>query len=370
MRLQETKDGYDYLCTHVDDFKVVAKNPQRWVDAIASKFTLKNSGPPDYYLGNDYQWSPSESAWVLGSQTYTKECVRRVEATLPDGTFLQNKYTPLPHDIHPELDESPLLDDDGIKQYQTLIGMAQWAVTIGRLDIAFAVSSLSRFSTCPRQGHLELALSLFGYLKRFPTRRIVIDSRPLILDPELRQSSYHHDFLDDYPDAREDIDPELPDAIGEELETSVFFDADHAHDHSTRRSISGIIVMVGCTPVTVISKRQGCIATSTYCAEFVAMRSAVEEAISIRSMLRCLGIPVSRPTKLYGDNKGSIQSANIPDGELKKKHIAISYHYVREAIAAKIVDVIHIFSHENFADICTKALPKHPFHIFVDALMA
>lgn len=306
MRLRDTNDCYDYLCTHVDDFKIVAKDPQRWVDAIAEKFTLKNSGPPDHYLGNDYQWSSSENVWVLGSQTYIKECIRRIEAVLPDGTLLQPKYTPMASDIHTELDTSPLLDDDEIKQFQTIIGMAQWAVTIGRLDITFAVSSLSRFSVAPRKTHLGLAFSLFGYLKRFPTRRIVLDSRPLIIDKELQQTSYHHDFLDDYSDAREDIDPHLPTPFGTELDTTIFFDADHAHDQATQRSITGMIVMVGFTPIVVSSRRQGCIATSTYCAEFVAMRSAVEEAISIQYMLQCLGIPVTKPTKLYGDNKGSI----------------------------------------------------------------
>jgi hypothetical protein len=91
------------------------------------------------------------------------------------------------------------------------------------------------------------------------------------------------------------------------------------------------MVFVGSTPVLWPSKRQGCIATSTYTAEFVAMPSAVDEAISIRYMLRCLGVPVTKPTNLYGNNYGVIQSATIPDGELKKKHVAISYHYVREA---------------------------------------
>jgi hypothetical protein len=47
---------------------------------------------------------------------------------------------------HPELDESQLLDLNGIHKYQMLIGMAQWACTIGHLDIAFAVLSLSHFS--------------------------------------------------------------------------------------------------------------------------------------------------------------------------------------------------------------------------------
>jgi hypothetical protein len=150
----------------------------------------------------------------------------------------------------------------------------------------------------------------------------------------------------------------------------VFFDADHAHDHVTRRSISGIIVFVGSTPVIWQSKRQGCIATSTYCAEFISMRTAVEEAISIRYMLRCLGVLVTKPTDLYGDNFGVIQSAEVPEGELKKKHIAISYHYVREAITAKIVNARWCRSHENFADVCTKALGTTLFNNLVTDLMA
>ena len=263
-----------------------------------------------------------------------------------------------------------MLPESGIRKYQMLIGMAQWACTIGRLDIAFAVSSLSRFSAAPRVHHLELALHLFGYLKKYPSRRIVIDSRPLVIDDELRRDSFHPDFLEDYPDANEDVGTDFPEAFGPELETSVFFDADHAHDHVTRRSISGLLVFVGSTPVLWQSKGQDCIATSTYCAEFMAMRSAVEESISIRYMLRCLGIPVTRPTDLFGDNFGVIQSAEIPEGELKKKHIAISYHYVREAIAGKIVNAHWCKSRENFADICTKALGSTIFDELANGLMA
>jgi hypothetical protein len=46
------------------------------------------------------------------------------------------------------------------------------------------------------------------------------------------------------------------------------------------------------------------------------MRSAVEEAISIRYTLRCLGVLVTKLTDLFGDNFGVIQSAEIPAGEL------------------------------------------------------
>ena len=47
---------------------------------------------------------------------------------------------------------------------------------------------------------------------------------------ELQQESFHPDFLEDYPDAAEDISPDMPPAFGPELETSIFFEADHAHD--------------------------------------------------------------------------------------------------------------------------------------------
>ena len=96
------------------------------------------------------------------------------------------------------------------------------------------------------------------------------------------------------------------------------------------------------TPVLWHSKQQGCILMIMYCAEFVLMVSALEAAIAMRLMLQCLGIPLTRPTDLFGDNFGVIQSAEIPEGELKKKHIAILYHYLQEAIAARIVNA-HCF---------------------------
>jgi hypothetical protein len=176
--------------------------------------------------------------------------------------------------------------------------------------------------------------------------------------------------LEDYDGAKEELGDGLPEAFGRELETSVFFDADHAHDHQTQRSITGIIVFAGSTPVLWPSKHQGYIATSTYTAEFVAMQSAVEEAISIRYMLPCLAIPVTKPTNLYGDNFGVIQSATIPEGELKKKHVAIAYHYVRESIAAGFINAIWVKSYENFADVCTKALGAVAFNEIVRDIMA
>jgi len=150
-------------------------------------------------------------------------------------------------------------------------------------------------------------MHLFGYLKKHPNHCIVLNSAPLECDDGVLISSFDPNSLEDYLDAKEEIDPSLPTPYGFELETST----DHAHDHVTCCSITGLILFVGSTPVHWISKCQGCIATSTYCAEFVAMCSAVEEAIVLCYMLQYLGIPVSSPNHLFGDNFGVIQSVTI-----------------------------------------------------------
>ena len=125
-------------------------------------------------------------------------------------------------------------------------------------------------------------------------------------------------------------------------------DSDHAHDLATRLSIAGIPVYVGLTPVFSISRRQTAIASSTYEAKFMAMRTATEEAKMIRSMLRSFGVPLDGPTLLFGDNLGVVQQASFVDADLSKNHVAISYHLVREAIAAGIILPYWVGTNDNF----------------------
>ena len=53
---------------------------------------------------------------------------------------------------------------DDTKKYQSLIGALQWVMTLGRFDIATAAMTLSSFRAAPRQGHLERAQRIYGYL--------------------------------------------------------------------------------------------------------------------------------------------------------------------------------------------------------------
>ena len=70
----------------------------------------------------------------------------------------------------PELDTSELLNDNkGIKDYRA----AQWAVSIGRLDITYAVATMSGFRIAPRQGHLHQFKCTYGYLSKMHVTYVV-----------------------------------------------------------------------------------------------------------------------------------------------------------------------------------------------------
>ena len=275
---------------------------------------------------------------------------------------------------HPEEDTSRVLDENELRQYQMLLGILNWVTCLGRVDVAFAASSLSRFNACPREGHLHRVLRVFGYLKRHKNRRIVIDSNdPIHVGGEDALKQDFTSLLQElYPNATEELDTALPPPLMNELDITAFVDSDHAHDKVTRRSITGILILVGRTPVFIFSKRQGAIETSTYGAEFCAMRTAVEEIQSIRYMLRSLGVKVTLASLVCGDNLGVIQNCTVPESLLKKKHVAIAYHMSRgpqhQSAASGIVHPIKVSGKNNFADILTKAVTGTVFWSILERL--
>jgi hypothetical protein len=251
-----------------------------------------------------------------------------------------------------------------------MIGMLQWIVSIGRIDICYAVSSMSRFCISPREGHLHRIFRVFGYLKKYPNKAIgIVDREPIVNKELLENMTTDYGFEDYYAYAYEELDERFPKPIGTELPVSIFFDSDHGDDRVTGRSISGVIVMVGCTLITWKSRRQGAIATSTYGAEFSAMKLATEEAITIRYMLRSLGIPVNAPCHMYGDSSSVIQSVSKPESPLRKKNIALCFHFVRENVAIKTIAPFKLASKDNFNDLLTKPLARGDFVSHVNGLL-
>ena len=57
---------------------------------------------------------------------------------------------------------------------------------------------------------------------------------------------------------------------------------------------------------------------------------------------------------MFGDNSSVITTATIPDSRLQKRHLALSYHRVKEAIASGIIHYVFVYGKDNPADICSK----------------
>jgi hypothetical protein len=118
---------------------------------------------------------------------------------------------------------------------------------------------------------------------------------------------------------------------------TVYLNADHAHDLVTRRSITVILVILNNTPVRWVSTRQKSVETSTYGSELVAARIATELIMEVRYVLRSLGVDLEGPALMLGDNMSIVLNTSVSSSVLKKKHDAIVYHCVREAIATGIL---------------------------------
>ena len=98
-RMRGTCDGYNYICTYIDNFKVVSKNPQILVDSIASVFLVKEHDPRNYYLSNAYTCHETQDMWTYGYKTYATDdgtCVER------QFVYLSKFSTPMTFtDCHP-----------------------------------------------------------------------------------------------------------------------------------------------------------------------------------------------------------------------------------------------------------------------------
>ena len=110
-------------------------------------------------------------------------------------------------------------------------------------------------------------------------------------------------------------------------------------------------------PIVWYSKKQSTVEASVFGAEFVAMRDGLEAIQGLRYKLRMMGVPITGPAYVYGDNMSVINNTQRPDLTLKKKSNSICYHAVRESVAMKEIMTTHIPTLLNPSDICTKVVP-------------
>ena len=159
--IRKQEDHYEYVTTYVDDILAFSRNPMPIIEEICKDFMLKGVGKPEYYLGgnfhsvnglqeaNDDDHTPHlSSRWLkegvkmaFSARTYIEQCMSKLEEMMNAEFSLKN--SPTSKLYHQEVDDSPFLSTEDHSKYRSLVGCANWLVTLGRFDIAYSVNALS-----------------------------------------------------------------------------------------------------------------------------------------------------------------------------------------------------------------------------------
>ena len=356
MRRSKRKDGqgdyYEYIAAYVDDVLAISENPDAIMKEISEAYDLKKIPgqdlpweSPKQYLGADVGYDAEQQCWCTGAQTYIENTLKTVQSKLKEkGLKLNhNANSPYPTNYRPELDMSDYLDKSDHNLFQQFIGILNWIIELGRIESHNAVARLSAFLAAPRVGHLRAALHIFSFLKQTNNLLIPFD---MSLDdlPDDYNKTYSWERF--YPDAFEidELPPKMPEPLGPPVRINCFVDADHAGDQATRRSYTGIILMINKAWVSSFSKRQNTVEAATFGSEIIAARLAKEKVQALFYKLRMMGIKIDGPAIMHIDNNSVVNSVSFPESKLKKKHLSVCYHAVREAIAANVIRVCWIVS--------------------------
>jgi hypothetical protein len=125
---------------------------------------------------------------------------------------------------------------------------------------------------------------------------------------------------------------------------------------SNKISTSGFMFSFGSGVVSGSNKKQPTVALSSTEAECIGATVAACELIWLQKLLSYLGQSLDAPVVIYYDNISSILIANNLVYHARTKHIEVHYHFIREKVIAKEINLIHVSIEDQVVDIFTKAL--------------
>jgi hypothetical protein len=140
-------------------------------------------------------------------------------------------------------------------------------------------------------------------------------------------------------------------------------------DPTTAKSRTGYVVMYAGCPIIWASQLQPEIAQSVTESEYIALSQCLRQTIPMMRLVeeiqQQMNIPMDIiPTvrcKLFEDNTGAIELANVPKMRPRTKHINTKYHHFRAYVAQGFIKVLKIGTEEQLADILTKNLNEEIF---------
>jgi len=111
-----------------------------------------------------------------------------------------------------------------------------------------------------------------------------------------------NDWKSFYGNVEESIPSNAPEPGGKDVDLRLYIDSNHAGVKRTRRSHTGFFVFMNTALVQWFSKQQATIETSVFGAEFVAMKIGMESLRGLRYKLCMMGVGISGPSYIYGNN--------------------------------------------------------------------
>jgi hypothetical protein len=113
--------------------------------------------------------------------------------------------------------------------------------------------------------------------------------------------------------------------------------------------------------VTWVSQKQKIVTLSSCEAEYVAAAAAACQGVWLSRLVGDLLGTKEAQVKLLMDNMSAIALSKNPVHHDRSKHIDTKFHFIRECIEEGKVEVQHIGTVEQLADIFTKALGRARF---------
>ncbi|GJX64372.1 copia LTR rider [Tanacetum coccineum] len=142
---------------------------------------------------------------------------------------------------------------------------------------------------------------------------------------------------------------------GKHLEVDGFVDVDYAKDPNKGRLITGYVFMVHGCVVSWKATLQHVVALSTIKAEYMVLTEAVKESIWLKGLLIELGVNL-RSVVVNCDNQSAIHLSRNAIFHERTKHINVRYHFIREIVESKEIEVGKIGTKNNAADAFTNVV--------------